>query len=349
MPAETPPRTPLAVRGRTTLRYALSAGLTIFFLWVAFGGTDVDQLILAIRGANYWWIGAMVACLLLSHLVRAWRWRYLLEPIKRGIRIRNLFSGVMVGYLFNNLLPRAGELTRPYVIGTLEKISRSSAFGTIVVERIIDTFSFLLLVALLPFVYSGPLIESFPWLHRAGLMITAATAGVLLLTVILMVRRDWTNRLLGIFGVVLPARFARRMEGFVHAFLDGFLFLTRPANFLLIVAQSAMIWTLYIVMMYVAFFAFDLGGLGIAAAVVVQTISSIGVAVPTPGGTGSYHAFASQSLVKLFGVDPAAALSYATVTHAAGFISVSVWGLYFFFRDHVRTSDALKSQTTEPV
>jgi uncharacterized protein (TIRG00374 family) len=193
------------------------------------------------------------------------------------------------------------------------------------------------------------LIESFPWLHRAGFVITAVTAGILLLTVVLMVRRDWTNSLLRLFGAVLPARGARRVEGFVHSFLDGFLFLTRPANFLLILVQSAAIWALYIAMMYVAFFAFNLQALGIAAAVVVQTISSIGVAVPTPGGTGSYHAFTSQSLVKLFGVDPAAALSYATVTHAAGFISVSVWGLYFFFRDHVRTSDALESRATDPV
>jgi uncharacterized protein (TIRG00374 family) len=331
---------PAAPRGRRFLQYALSGVLTLLFLWVAFRGTDPAALAAAIRGANYGWIALMVAILVLSHWVRALRWRFLLEPIKHGIGIRNLFAGVMVGYLFNNLLPRAGELVRPYVIGKLEGISKSSAFGTIIVERAIDTFTFLCLVVLLPFIYAGPLIESFPWLHEAGIVIAAVTAGGVAFLVLLMVRRDWTDRLLALCARVVPAGIARRMERLVHSFLDGFLFLTRPANFAVILFLSAAVWGLYILMVYVAFYAFGLGNLGMSAAVVVQTISSIGVAIPTPGATGSYHAFTSQSLVKLFGVDPPLALSYATVTHAAGYLSTTVLGLYYLLRDQIRTSEA---------
>lgn len=331
---------PAAHRGRRFLQYALSGVLTLLFLWVAFRGTDPAALAAAIRGAQYGWIALMVLILVLSHWARALRWRFLLEPIKHGIGIRNLFAGVMVGYLFNNLLPRAGELVRPYVIGKLEGISKSAAFGTIVVERIIDTFTFLCLVALLPFMYAGPLLESFPWLRDAGIVIALVTAAGVAFLVVLMLRRDLTDRLLALTARVVPAGAALRIDRLVHSFLDGFLFLTRPANFAVILVLSTAVWGLYILMVYVAFFAFGLGDLGMSAAVVVQAISSIGVAIPTPGATGSYHALTSQSLVKLFGVDAALALSYATVTHAAGYLCTTVIGLYYLLRDQIRTAEA---------
>jgi len=181
----------------------------------------------------------------------------------------------------------------------------SSAFGTVVVERIIDTFSFLLLVALLPLVYDGPLLDSFPWLQSAGLIITGVTAAGMVFLVAMMVRRDWTDRfLLRPLTWVLPEGARLRTEEQVHAFLDGFLFLKEPASFAVIVLSGVLVWFLYILMTYVALFAFGLGMLGPRAAVVVLTISSIGVAIPTPGSTGSYHAFASQTLIRLFAVDP---------------------------------------------
>ena len=321
-------------RSRRFMQFALSAALTVLFLWIAFRGTDVGKLVALMRGANYWWMLAMFACLMASHAVRAWRWGYLLSPIRRGIGFRNLFAGVMIGYMFNNVLPRAGEIARPYAISRTESIPVSSAFGTVVVERIIDTFSFLLLVALLPLVYDGPLLDSFPWLQSAGLIITGVTAAGMVFLVAMMVRRDWTDRfLLRPLTWVLPEGARLRTEEQVHAFLDGFLFLKEPASFAVIALSGVLVWFLYILMTYVALFAFGLGMLGPRAAVVVLTISSIGVAIPTPGSTGSYHAFASQTLIRLFAVDPSVALGFATVTHAVGFIGVTLVGLYYFIRD----------------
>ena len=325
-----------AHRGRRVLQYSLSAALTVLFLWIAFRGTDGPKLIALMRGANYFWMLASFAFLMASHAVRSWRWGYLLSPIKPKIGFRNLFAGVMIGYMFNNVLPRAGEIARPYAISRSESLPASSAFGTIVVERIIDTFTFLLLVAILPLVYDGPLLESFPWLQSAGLMITGITAAGLVLLVALMLRRDWTDRyLLRPMRWVLPGAVRERFEALVHAFLDGFLFLKDPSSFAVIAVSGVLVWVLYILMTYVALFAFGLGSLGMRAAVVILTISSIGIAIPTPGSTGSYHAFTSQTLIRLFAVDPTVALSFATVTHAVGFIGVTIIGLYYFIRDRV--------------
>lgn len=332
----------------TALKYLFSVLLTVAFLYVAFRGTDPHALVESVRGANYWWILLMFACLMLSHAARAWRWRYLLEPIKRDIGFRNLFSGVMIGYLMNNILPRAGELARPYAIGKLESIPKSAALGTIVVERLIDTVSFLVLVVLIPFVYHGPLLESFPWLQRSGMILSLVTLCVLVVIVSLMLRRDWTDAVLRTLAPLLTAGIARQVDRMTHSFLDGFLFLKEPKNFLLIFVLSVVVWGLYVLMTYVAFFSFDLHQvLDLRAAIVILAISSIGVALPTPGATGTYHLFATQALTRLFFVPNEIALSYATVTHAVGFVGVTVIGLYYLFQDHIKVSDAVQKGVKE--
>ncbi|HUI10575.1 MAG TPA: lysylphosphatidylglycerol synthase transmembrane domain-containing protein [Bacteroidota bacterium] len=325
---------PGRTRARQFLQYALSAALTLFFLWIAFRGTDWGKLVALVEGANYWWMLAMFGCLMASHAVRSWRWGYLLAPVRKGIPFRSLFAGVMLGYMFNNVLPRAGELARPYALSRMEGVSGSSALGTIVVERILDTLTFLLLLAMLPLLYNGPLVESFPWLSEAGLAVTAVTLACLAALTVLMLRRDWADRFLLLpAGKLVPRRYRAPLEEQVHAFLDGFLFLKDPATLALIAASGAVVWLLYILMTYVALFAFGLQALGMRAAVVLLTISSIGIAIPTPGSTGSYHAFTSQTLVRLFAVDPSVALSFATVTHAVGFIGVTLVGAWYLVRE----------------
>jgi uncharacterized protein (TIRG00374 family) len=248
----------------------------------------------------------------------------------------------MVGYMMNNVLPRAGELARPYTIGKLETISGGAAFGTIVFERIMDTVTFLLLVVAMPLVYHGPLRESFPWLTEAGVMIALVVFPLIVLLVTLMYRRDWTDTILRVAMRILPKKFSARMDRLVHNFLDGFLFLKHPSNFLIIIVLSILIWFLYAVQMYLALFAFGIQGVvGLGGAIVLLAISSIGVAMPTPGATGTYHAFTSQTLISLFGIDGAVSLSYATVTHAVNFIAVTVIGVYFFLKDNISISAAV--------
>jgi hypothetical protein len=99
--------------------------------------------------------------------------------------------------------------------------------------------------------------------------------------------------------------------------------------------------------MYLAFFAFGMTekySLDLGAAMVVQGISSIAQLVPTPGATGSYHLFTIQPLTQLYGVDADIARSYATVTHAVGYIGVTLVGIYYFFRDRLQLADVMKKE-----
>lgn len=333
------------------LRPVASLALSALFLWLAFKDTDFGQIRDALSHADYFWALSMFPVLLLSHAIRALRWRYLLMPVKAKIGFRNLFSAMMVGYMMNNVLPRAGELVRPYAINKLEGVSRSTAFGTVFIERIFDIFSFLAVIAVVPLLTTSHLSEAFPWLESTGIWLTAGTFVLLGAFTFLMVRRDLVMRMLGtVTRRLRPAR-AALVEHVAHSFLDGFLFLKEPRRYFTIGLLSAAIWGLYILMTYLPFHAFGLPaahGLDLGAAVVLQAISSIGYLMPTPGATGPYHYFTIQTLTKIYGVSDALAGSYAALTHAIGYIGVTLIGLWYFFRDRLHMADVLKAEPAGP-
>jgi uncharacterized protein (TIRG00374 family) len=336
---------------KSFIKYTVSILLTVFFLYYAYKGTDFPRLWDILSHANYWWALSALPILIVSHLFRTWRWKYLLRPVKQNLRFRNLWSALCVGYMLNNILPKVGEVVRPLAINKLEKVSRSAAFGTLFVERIFDILSFLVMVALLPLVYSGPLLQTFPWLRNTGIWVGIVTLMGLGICVFLMVRRDIVVRLLDLLTRHLSKKRAEVISRITHSFLDGFLFIKEPRHYLMISILSILVWGLYFFMMYLPFFAFGLTekyALDLRAAIVVQTISSLGYMAPTPGATGPYHYFTFETLTKLYHVDDELARSYATVTHAVGFIGMSIIGLYYFWIDKLHMAEfKLKDDETE--
>jgi len=327
---------------KTALKYLFSVLVTLFFLYFAFRGADLGNLLQILSGANYWWVLASIPPLFISHLFRAWRWDYLLRPVKPKMHFRNLFSAMIVGYMLNNVLPRAGEIARPYAIGKLEGVSRSAAFGTVFMERIFDVLSFMVVIALIPVVYSGPLTQMLPWLWETSIWISAITIVILAGLIFLMIRRDVVVAIAGFFSRFLPKKYAEFVSKIMHSFLDGFLFLKDTKSYAMIIFLSAMVWIFYIIMMYLPFLAFGLTrdhGLDWNAALVIQAISSIGFMMPTPGATGSYHYFVIESMTKLYGIDTDLARSYATVTHAVGFVATMIVGIFFFLKDKLHLSE----------
>ena len=337
---------------KTVLKYLLSIFIMVGFLYFSFRGTDFASLWMILSKTNYWWVIALVPTLLASHLLRAWRWEYLMRPIKKDLKFRNLWAAMMVGYMLNNVLPKVGEIVRPYAITKLEHVPSSAAFGTVIVERIFDIISFMIFIILIPTVYNGPLTQSFPWLEEAGLWITLVTLGLMGLFVFLMLRRDLVVRLLGFVTKRLSPAKGRRLESITHSFLDGFLFVKDTKNYFIIGILSILIWALYILMMYLPFYGFHIDGVNIVerysldwrTAFVVQAISSIGMIIPTPGATGPYHYFVIQTLTKLYSVDAEIARSYAAATHAVAMVGTTLVGLYYFFKDKIH----LREVTTAP-
>jgi hypothetical protein len=132
--------------------------------------------------------------------------------------------------------------------------------------------------------------------------------------------------------------------------LDGFLFLKDTQSYFMIFALSIVVWGLYVLMMYLPFYAFNMTqtySLGWGAAWVVQAISSIGIIIPTPGATGPYHYFVIETLTKLYNVDDDIARSYAAATHAIAVIGITAIGLYYFVKDKIHIADAHKETGIE--
>jgi uncharacterized protein (TIRG00374 family) len=339
---------PIIKNSISTLFSIILAGV---FLYFAFRGKDVDALWHSLVDVHWSWFIVLFVGSALSHLIRAWRWKYLLYPIKKTISIRNTFSVTMIGYLINNVIPRLGEFVRPYAMKKLEGVSKSAVMGTIVLERILDlvTFALVTLVVLSfyaePFAVWFPAVAKFEWLFFVAAGVMTVVFGLIFL------KADALFQFLRKFLVVVPGTVRTNVETIFDSFLSGFQAAKHPTNFFMIALTSLLIWLSYIVLLYIPFFIYDfpsVNALDFGAAAVVQVASGIAFALPTPSGIGSYHAFTSFTLTEMFRVDPAQALSFAVYTHAVGFLTTTILGLYFFFADKIHISDAmLKSDAEE--
>lgn len=296
----------------------------------------------SLKGANYWWVALLVPLNILQNWIRAERWAQLLAPIKSPISKRNLFSGVMIGYAINNVLPRVGEIVRPYIVGRREGISISSTFGTIIVERILDFISFYFIACIVLFLYPKSL-DSFvenPEMMRPIFLLGSVV--LLVIFILLFFKAESFFRFVAKIMRFVPRKYAEKIDRKLESFYTGFAVSKMRDKFGVILFQSFLIWGISALIMFVPFYAFPAlirTELDFGASIVLLVISSIAWILPAPGAMGTYHSFLTIAMVKLYNVDITTALSYAIVTHEVGYIVITVIGAYYYFHDHVRMSE----------
>lgn len=110
----------------------------MWYFWDAMSPKDKESFFRALNEANYFWIFLSLVFGFLSHLSRAIRWRYMLEPIGHKTKLINRYNALMIGYIMNLLIPRAGEASRAGVLYQTEKVPFTQSFGTIIAERVFD-------------------------------------------------------------------------------------------------------------------------------------------------------------------------------------------------------------------
>ena len=340
----------MSAQSRTIVRYSISFLLAFGFLYLAFRGVKFSELWESLKGANYWWVSLLIPLNILMNWVRAERWAHLLAPIKSPISKRNLFAGIMIGYAINNVLPRVGEFVRPYIVGNQEGISRSSVFGTVVVERILDFMSFYFIVCVVLFFYPrslDPFVNQ-PDVIRPLFLIGSIAA--LIIFILLFFKAESLFRFLAKALRFIPEKRKEKLEKILDKFYTGFAVAKYRNKFAVILFQSFLIWALNALIMFVPFFAFAplvKSGMDFGASVVLLVISSIAWILPAPGAMGTYHSFLKVAMVKLYGIDETTSLSYAIVTHEVGYLVVMVIGVYYYFRDHLHMSDLASASSKE--
>ena len=297
-------------------------------LYFAMRGVDLSTFGDALRNAKYIWTAPLIAIILLSHLLRAWRWQMLLEALpdqqRRGelnrVSLKNSFLSVMIGYLVNFLAPRLGEVVRAGNLAKQENLRFSGVLGTVVVERILDVLVLLLGILSLSFLFSdqylflqerilNPALSTgsavSPWWALAGIG-GLFTVGFIAYKTI---NSSQTTRFLKI---------RRRIAAIATAFKDGILTILRAPNRINLIVSTALMWALYALMAYIPLVMLDMHityDLDLSVAWSLMIFGALGMAVPSNGGIGSYHIITKLVLVNLFFVDESPAIIYAVLNH----------------------------------
>lgn len=305
----------------------LVAGL---FVWLAIRNVDLAELWAQISTVTFYWIPFFLVAMLFSHYLRAERWRLLLINNNRKVRRTTLFAGVMIGYVFNNLVPRLGEVTRPVYVARQQNMSSSNLIGTIVIERLFDLATMITLIFLAAIYLITDLnalqqlfgIETWPW--YAYLLIPGAFVltglGVLLTYKLLLILENKTE---------IENPFIQKVVEKARLFSEGIISIRHVKNWPVFLLLTAGIWVGYIIMTYLPFYMMSLQsvyGLTMSDAVVLTMVSSIGVSIPTPAGIGSYHLLMQQSMWLLYEIPLVTALTYATIAHGVTVLAVFMTG-----------------------
>jgi uncharacterized protein (TIRG00374 family) len=308
--------------------------LTAVFLYIAFYGVNLSGLLDTISNVSILWIMIFIVTFFFSHILRAIRWKVIIGSVKQDASILNLFGALMVGYGVNCVIPRLGEVTRAVLLGRWEKISKTSMVGTVIVERIIDILAFAIAVLISVYIYSGNLYSGFPWLEAPVYIVTVL---MLILILFLFFLGRYKERLSKVFVKLvgkISLKLADKLGHIFELLLIGLGSLKGFNNLFITILLTVLILLVYAFNSYFGFFIVGMekiSPVSFKMAWIVMSISSIGVLIPTPGGTGSYHTFVKTVLVLLFGYGEEISLAYAIMTHIISYILFIISAVLFFF------------------
>lgn len=329
-----PPRRPAFRRGlQIALSVALAGVLLAFFL----SRVNLSEIGSQIARADPLWLLASALLALVSFLGRALRWVWILRPVAR-VPLFPAFSATATGFAANTVLPaRAGEIVRPALLARDRNLPFSPLLASIVFERILDAASvlFFLFLALV----EGPPPEArgraFQTLARGSALPALLLVAVIALSLFAVFRRSATERFFDRMTRRLPAKLVPQAQSFATTFLDGFQSLRDPKLSLLVVAGSIGLWFMINLQIFCVLQAFGLG-LPFSATYVVAAAAVLGLAVPTPGGIGGYHAAVQVALTDFYGVPVAAASGVALLAHAISFVPITAIGFLLFASSPMR-------------
>jgi uncharacterized protein (TIRG00374 family) len=320
----------LSRRSQAVAGFALAA----FFAWLFLRQADLQQVLQALRDASLPLVLVTLVINLFTSVLRSWRWRYLLAPIA-PVAFRPLLECTLMGWTVSVLLPgRLGEIARPVLLSRRTEVKASAAIGSVVLERIFDALTVLvLLAAYLAFLPAPAAVSEegrvvLDAMRGSGMLGLAGLLGLGAITVMAMRNRRFMSAVDRLIERWLPARLGLLARSFIHG-MSGL----RSLRLLAMISFSSLLLWMTIVSTYVVLFHALGVDLPWYAAIPVLALMVVGVMIPTPGGVGSFHKAAQLGLVGLWGVNNDLAVAYAIVSHAVAFLPLAVIGLVLLLRE----------------
>lgn len=276
------------------------------------------------RKANFNWIYFSIALAMLSHLLRAWRWNMLLQPLGYNLKTSRTFLAVMVGYLANFVVPRMGEVSRCGVLKKTDNVSVSRGFGSVVTERVFDMICLLSIVAFTLAIEFRRLNEFFlelfldkattleeNFLTLIGIGVTFLVGAIL---VFFLLKR---NR-----AFLRKNKYYNKLTAFLRQLVEGITSVRKLKNPTLFWVATVGIWVCYYFMTYVVFFSMEsTANLGYSAGFILLVLGGIGMAAPVQGGIGAFHYLVGAGLL-LYGVAEKDGIIFAFVLHTTNSIAI---------------------------
>ena len=320
--------------------------ISLIFVYFVVRGLDWGAFWETVKTARYWWVIPGVGVYLIAVWARAWRWHYLLRPIKE-IPTNRMFPVVCIGYMGNNIYPaRAGEVLRAVVLKRKEGVPVSASLATVIVERIFDgvvmlAFVFLNLPELARINSESGFVSDIQTLTVWG---AAAFAGALVIFLLAAMFPQVTARV-GLWFIyrLTPKRLHEKIIGIMNKFLDGLASLRSPFNVLMVFLTSVVIWLLETGKYWFVMHAFDFE-VSFFALMLMNGIVNLATTIPSaPGYVGTFDT-PGIAVLQAYGVDKAIATGYTLVLHVALWLAPTILGAYFLAREGIKWNDDLRAE-----
>ncbi len=316
-------------------RAVLGVLLSLFFLYFALRGVSFKAVVQNVAAANPLWYLAAIVGTTFPFWVRTWRWKSIIVPVYPETKFRARFAASCIGFMANNIFPaRVGEFLRAYVLSRLEPVPVVTSLGSLVVERLFDGITLVVLT------FVALAVPSFPAhtvageeLHKVASVLAIVFGGVGVVFVALVI---WPQRVVAVIerlaARLLPVAYGRPIVDALESLLAALGAIRHPVLLLRIVAWSFTLWILGALSYWFGLRAFGIQ-VPFLGALFLQSVVSFAVAVPSsPGFFGIFEYAVKIGLVQIWNVDPNRAFSYAIGFHIAGYVPVTVMGLYYTWR-----------------
>jgi len=307
------------------LKIGLPLGLGFYLVWYfldTLSPEEIDKISESVVSANYWWVGLAVIPATLSHVSRAVRWKYTLDPLGYKPDSVNSFFTVMIGYLINLAIPRLGEVSRCGYMNRYDKIPFDKLLGTVIAERIADLImliSVITTVVLIQYDLISEYVNSLlsdKFGHISGTFILTIMIGGMVsgfLGLYLVYKIEWKNELL------------KKIQSAVQGIVSGITSILTMKNKGLFLAHTGFIWVMYFLMLYFNFFALEeTSTITFGEALTAFVLGGLAMAL-TNGGVGAYP-LAIQAALTIYGYSESAGAALGWITWVFQTLLVVVLG-----------------------
>ena len=275
-----------------------------------------------------------------TYWARAIRWQYLLAPVGHT-KFRTVFRTTVIGFAALAILPaRVGDVLRPYLLARREGLATTATMATVVMERVLDLIAVLTLLAIYVWGFTGdsPLPDRLLNPVKVSATLAAAVSvGLMAVMWVLATHPERIGKLAAAAARILPGRLSERVGHLTTTFSGGFAAARSPRALLLAMLWSFPLWLAIAAEAWAVTVAFGIE-MPFAGTFLLQALLVIGVAVPTPGGVGSYHEAYRIGVTTFFGAPNDRAVAAAIVTHAISFVPVVLLGVIFMAQDGLSVS-----------